>query len=202
MGLIELTIILIVPVSVLGAVLYVTTASRLKKRPWVRKINARWPIVERAATLAGILSLWVAVAAHSWSEHKEEETRIESYRKLISDFKLAKHENLETIGYIQALNRNFHRANPDRLVYLDTFHVHQLIQNDVVSGSTRAINLIRLNTKLSLFNEKIKLIKSLNLMDVDQIKITGFFIQLGEVDTAAKELGHLYQAASKDLGIE
>lgn len=202
MGLIELTIILIMPVSVLVAVLYLSTASRLERHPWARKLNAGWPVVERAATLAGVLSLWVAVAAYSWSEHKKEEARTEQYQNLIADFESARNENLATIGYVQGLDRQLYRANPDKLAYLDTFHVQQLIQNDMVSGSARVINLIRLNTRLALFNEKLDLMKSFNVMDVDPVQTAGLFIRLGDIDVAAEELRSLYRAASADLGIE
>jgi hypothetical protein len=202
MALIELAIILIVPLSVLGAVLYLTSASWLKKHSWARKLNSGWPVVERAATLAGILSLWVAVAAYSWSEHEKEEKRIDQYQNLIADFESARSENLATIEYVQAIGTELYRANPDKLAYLDTFHVQQLIQNDMVSGSSRVINLIRLNTHLALFNEKLELMKSFNMMEVDPVQTAGLFIRLAGINGAVDEIRSLYRAASEDLSIE
>lgn len=202
MGVIELIIILIVPVSVLITVIYLITANKLKKYHLTRKINDKWYIVERIATLASILSLWVAITAYLWSEHKKEEIQIKQYKSLISDFRLARNENLEILKYITSINGQLYLIIPNKLVYLDRYHVKQLIQNNMVSGSVRIINLIRLNTQLELLNEKIKLMKSFNLINAGMMETTDIVMRLGNINATVKEIQKLYKVASTDLGIE
>ncbi|WP_045393016.1 hypothetical protein [Vibrio rotiferianus] len=160
-----------------------------KARVYLRCKGYRWETFEKAATVSGIISVFLVLAQNYTTSYKSEMIQEKNFADLATNFVLTKQQNLDIISSLnKSAASNFMIVETDKLVELDRLHIEALLLNPRTTECFNINELIKLNQDIKLINSIIPLVRELGPSVGTPNKFSEYVSQLIHVNDMTLQL--------------